>query len=304
MKTQMAATAPSSQIATPSVCCVLLNWNGWQDTVACLDSLATQVYPSLRILVVDNGSTNDSVTRIRIAHPNITLIESGENLGFARGCNIGLRNAATQGDDFVWLLNNDTVAPPDTCSKLVARALAEPRAGLIGSVLYFMDDPSQVQAWGGGNVNPWLGQSTHFVKPTPLGPHSYLTFASALIPREVLFRVGVIFEGSFMYWEDSDYSLRVTAAGYTLAIAEDTAILHKEGGSIGPRSPTIDRYSAAAGLHFLRRNSPMPPVSMTIFIAVRLLSRVARGAWKNAQAVLSGCRDYLAQRKIAYTDQL
>jgi GT2 family glycosyltransferase len=288
----------------PLVCCVVVNWNGWPDTLECLASLAAQDYPALRVLVVENGSTNDSAARIRAAYPDIPLLETGANLGFPSGCNAGIRRAVEDSADLIWLLNNDTVAPPDTCSKLVAHALALPHAGIVGSVLYYMHDPSQVQAWGGGAVSPWLGRTSHFHAPAPLGPRSYLTFASALIPREVFLRVGVLYEGFFMYWDDADLALRVTRAGYTLTVAQDTAILHKEGGSSAPRSPIIDRYSTAAGLHFLRRHSPAPPLSMAIFIAIRLASRALRGAWKNLHAVLLACHDYRTQRHKTYSDTL
>ncbi len=263
-----------------------------------------QDYPSLSILVVDNGSTDGSIAAIRAAFPNADIIEAGANLGFARGNNLGIRRAVADGAAYVWLLNNDTVAPPDTCSKLVAKARATPNAGLIGSVLYFMHDPSRIQAWGGGNLIVWLARSTHFHRPTPLGPASYLTFASVLIPRPVLESVGVLYEGSFMYWDDADLSLRVTRAGYALAVAEDTAILHKEGGSSAHRSPLIDRYAVASGLHFLRRHSRVPRLSMVLFLAVKLASRALRGRFRKARAVLLGIADYRRQRHTTYSDKL
>jgi GT2 family glycosyltransferase len=289
---------------TPTVAVVLINWNGWRDTLPCLDALAQQDFPALHILVVDNASTDDSVARIRAAHPHTTLLESGSNLGFGRGCNVGIRHALAHGADFVWLLNNDTLPPPDTCAKLVAKAHATPHAGLIGSVLRYLHDPTQIQAWGGGRINLWLGRSTHFTTPTPLGPHSYLTFASVLLPRGVIERVGILYEAIFMYWEDADLSLRIARAGYTLAVAEDTAILHKEGGSGTRRSPTIDRYATAAGLHCLRRNAPIPAISMALFAANKFLSRVLRGHIANANAVLQGITDYRRQHRNLHTDQL
>lgn len=301
----MASRETSESVnTTPSVCCIIVNWNGWADTLACLQALDVQEYPALRVVVVENGSTNDSAARIRTAFPHVTLLETGKNLGFTSGCNVGMRYAATTGDDFIWLLNNDTIAPPDTCSKLVAKALATPNAGIIGSVLYYMHNPSQIQAWGGGNVMPWFGRSSHFVAPAPLGPRSYLTFASVLIPSDVMQRVGILYEGFFMYWDDADFALRVQSAGYTIAVAEDTAILHKEGGSSERRSPIIDRYYAAAGLHFIRRYSPVPLIGMPVFIAIKLASRIARGEWKNVKAVWQSIGDYRRQHHIPYTDQL
>jgi len=288
----------------PVVCCVLVNWNGRADTLACLESLMQQEYAALRVIVVDNGSSDDSVASIRAAFPQVMVLEAGANLGFSRGNNLGIERAVADGADFVWLLNNDTIAPPDTCGKLVAKATREPKAGLIGSVLYYMHDPGKVQAWGGGELTVWLGRSTHFVKPVPLGPKSYLTFASVLIPREVLLRVGILYEGSFMYWDDSDYALRVTKAGYGLTVAEDTAILHKEGGSAGGKSPVTDRYSTAAGLHFLKRYAAAPWFSMPLFVAMKLAKRVLPMQWKNAQAVVLGAGDYRAQWGKVYRERL
>lgn len=284
--------------------CVIVNWNGWSDTQACLQSLAQQDYPALTVVVVDNGSTDDSCARIRAAFPDVVLIEAGANLGFACGSNVGIRHAVAAGAEFVWLLNNDTVAPADTCSKLIAKAKASPAAGIIGSVLYYMHQPDQVQAWGGGEMTVWLGRSTHHVAPFPLGPRSYLTFASVLIPCSVFRRIGVLYEGYFMYFDDSDFALRVTRAGYQLAVAEDTAVLHRVGGSAGYRSRLTDRFAATAGLHFLRRHSPVPLLSMVLFVAAKLGMRILHGYWKNAQAVWAAVGDYRRQRHTTYTDAL
>ena len=296
--------AAFAQDSAPLVHCVVLNWNGWEDTLPCVASLLEQDYPALRVVVVDNGSTDDSVVRIRAAFPQVTVLETGANVGFPSGCNVGIRHALLEGAEFVWLLNNDTVAPPGTCSKLVAKAHAQPGAGLIGSVLYFMHSPAEVQAWGGGNLTIWLGYNTHFLAPAPLGASSYLTFASVLIPRLVIEKVGLLYEGYFMYWEDADYSLRVTRAGYSLAVAEDTAILHKEGGSAAPRSPVIDRYSLCSGLNFLRRHAAMPAVSMVLFLSTRLTGRLLRREWKHIRALFLAIGDYRRQRGKVYRETL
>ena len=287
-----------------AVWCVLLNWNGREDTLACLESLRAQEYPALRVIVVDNGSGDGSVEAVRGAFPEVMVLEAGGNLGFARGNNIGIARAIEEGADFVWLLNNDTVAPPDTCTKLVAKAMQEPKAGMIGSLLYYMHDPGAVQAWGGGELTVWMGLSRHFVKPEALGPRSYLTFASVLIRREVVLRVGVLYEGSFMYWDDSDYGLRVSEAGYGMAVAEDTAILHKEGGSATGKSPVTDRYATAAGLHFLKRHAAVPWFSMPLFVGAKLANRMLRLQGTNVRAVAQGVQDYWRQRGTKYREQL
>ena len=77
----------------PAVAIILLNWHGWRDTIACLESLASLEYTNYHVLVVDNGSTDDSVARIRAAHPQVPILETGRNLGFSGGCNVGIRRA-------------------------------------------------------------------------------------------------------------------------------------------------------------------------------------------------------------------
>ena len=285
-------TAP----APPSVACVLVNWNNWQDTAECLASLALQNYPDLRVIVVDNGSTNDSLAQLRAAHPWPTYIDTGYNAGFAKGCNIGARHPLAASADFVWLLNNDTSAPPETASRLVAQALAKPRAGVIGAILFYGHDPSRIQAWGGGQVNLWTGYNWHYTAPVVLGRESYITFASAFIRRQTFDQLKGLFEGVFMYFEDSDFCLRAQAAGWQLSVALDTAILHKQGGSIkatrSRRIPHLERTVTLSGLIFLGRHATVPFISQTVFVALRLAQRLLDRDWPAVRAVLLGVRDW------------
>src|SRR6266702_5280110 len=173
-------------IEQPNVVCILLNWNGWQDTVECLDALKECTYPSLTVIVVDNGSTNDSVARIRAAHPDVLLLESGKNLGFAGGNNIGIRYAMAQGAVYVWLLNNDTEPAPDALSALVAKALTDRRIGAVASICYYADKPSTVQAWAGTRFNLWIGYARPSTEPHGDDWFHSLYGASMLIARPAL----------------------------------------------------------------------------------------------------------------------
>jgi len=290
---------------TPSLFCVVVNWNGWQDTLACLDSLRQQDYPSLAVIVIDNGSTNDSAERIRAAHPWVTLHETGKNLGFPGGCNAGTRMAWQQGADLIWLLNNDTVAPSTTASSLVRTALAHPEAGAIGSILYYMHDPAQIQAWGGGSIHLFTAFTSHFRAPASFVPdNTFFTGASLLLPRHICEQVGIFFEGFFMYCDDSDLCIRIHRAGYPLIVCEDTAILHKEGASSPKRSPLIDQFATTSTMRLLRRASPVPAFSIAIYLALRLLNRLLRGRWANFLGVCRGVRIYIQERHISFTDRL
>jgi GT2 family glycosyltransferase len=276
----------------PPVVCVVLNWNGWQDTVPCLHALTSQDYPSLQILVVDNASTDDSVARIREAVPGVELLESPVNHGFSAGNNLGIRAALERGAAFVWLLNNDTIAPPDTLTKLVAAA-SDSRTGMVGTVLHYAHNPRQIQAWGGGSIIRSIGFGSHFYAPTPLDSNSFLTFASVLLRRELLQAVGLLDEGYFMYFEDSDLCFRARAAGWNLAVARDTAVLHKEGGSAtSQRSSRMDRIFTASGIRFLRRYGQPQTLAPVLFVLSRLGKRIIRADFAGARAVLSGVLDW------------
>ena len=130
--------------AEPTVYIILLNWHGWRDTIACLDSLASLDYTNYHLQVVDNGSTDNSVACIRAAHPEVSIIETGRNLGFSGGCNVGVRRALEEGADYIWLLNNDTTVDPQALSAMVAVAETDPKVGAIGSVLYYLDNPKDI----------------------------------------------------------------------------------------------------------------------------------------------------------------
>jgi len=266
-----------NNIDEASVCCILLNWNGHADTLQCLKSLKLTTYPRLTVIVVDNGSTDDSVSQIQTAHPEIELIGNSVNLGFGAGNNLGIRRALQLGVKYIWLLNNDTVVQPNTLRELVSLCENHPELGQAGSVLYYAHAPSQVQAWGGGKVNLHMGTSYHFTQPVPWVQLDFVTAASVLIPSRVLDEVGLFDEQYFMYWEDTDLSFRIRRAGWRLGVAENARLLHKEGASSKPRSAQHDKYVTNSGIRFLKHYAPAPFLSLAIFIYGRALRRLLRG---------------------------
>src|SRR2546423_5428965 len=137
-------------------------------------------------MILDNGSTDESLARIRIAHPDVLMLESGKNLGFAGGNNIGIRYALAHGADYVWLLNNDTTPAPDAVAALVAKALADQRFGAVASICYYADAPSVVQAWAGSRVNLWIGYGRLCTEPHDDNWLHSLNGTSILIARDAL----------------------------------------------------------------------------------------------------------------------
>ncbi len=199
---------------------VVLNWNGWRDTAACVSSLRQLRYKNHDVLVVDNGSTDRSVFELHAEFPALNIIETGRNIGFAAGCNVGIQRALKQRADFVWLLNNDTIVDPEALQCLVDKAHVDRRIAAVGSAIYFMEEPQHLQAWGGGHVNFWLGRSRHFPAPVPDDAVEFITGASMLVSRGALDSVGLLDEQFFMYWEDADFCFRLRNAKWKLARIE------------------------------------------------------------------------------------
>lgn len=285
---------------------VLVNWNGWCDTHACLGSLSGLDYPNTRVVVVDNASKDGSEAKLRTLHPTVTLLQSGANLGFAGGNNVGLRYALARGADYVWLLNNDTLVEPDALSRLMVRmregAQQQPPVGLCGSTLIYEQQRDTVQALGGARYNRWLGSVEHLGQHQPRAHPidaaaverrlDYLIGASILASRAFLERVGLLQEDYFLYFEELDWAAR-SRGHFSLAYAPGSVVYHKEGSSIGgsdrakgEKSYTADLYALKNRVRFTRRFYPWALPTVYLGLAVALLNRARRRQWRRVWLVL------------------
>lgn len=277
----------------PLVGCVIINWNGWCDTVACLNALRSIAYSRLFVVVVDNGSTDDSVFRIQTAHPDIFVLQTGKNLGFAGGNNAGIREVMLRGVKYVWLLNNDTQPSPNALRELVRAAEEDFRLGAVGSVLHYASAPRKIQAWGGGWINLWIGYSSHATaRPKPGCRLDFLTAASMLIRRTALEDVGLMDDRFFLYWEDAELCFRLRKHGWGLGVASNAMVLHNVNASAQRSTTPIDRYSTASAIRFLSLYSHVPRLSSFLFLFFRVLRRALAGRLKAIRNVWKGVQDY------------
>lgn len=287
---------------SPLVYVVLLNWNGWRDTDACLKSLTGLSYPNFRVVVVDNASSDSSEARLRELHPDLTLLQSGANLGFAGGNNVGLRYALEHGAAYVWLLNNDTLVERDALGELVAKMQADPSLGLCGSTLLYEAQRDTVQALGGASYNRWLGTVRHIGQHQPFDPQTdegaverqldYLIGASMLASRAFLERVGLLQEDYFLYFEELDWAARARSK-FRLGYAAKSLVYHKEGSSIGgsdaakdSKSYTSDFYSLKNRVRFTKRFYPYALPSVYGGLLIALLNRLRRRQGDRALLIL------------------
>ena len=216
----------------PLVAIVVLNWNGAEDTLRCIASLARQTHPNFRILVVDNGSTDGSTERLRALGDRITLIESTKNLGYTGGNNLGMARAMADGADYVWLFNNDAIAEPDTLARLVAACEADPGIGLASPLVRDDADPALIHFAGGR-----FDLDTPIYEPTEdlekarawqeADPGHMALWGTAMLARRALVeKIGLLDERIFAYWEDIDYSIRGALAGFRNVMVFDAVVFH------------------------------------------------------------------------------
>jgi GT2 family glycosyltransferase len=145
------------------------------------------------------------------------LLENSTNLGFAGGNNVGIRHSLRKGAEFLWLLNNDTEPAPDALWTLMKKATSDKAIGAVASICYFADSPSTVQAWAGARVNLLIGYSRLSTEPRPDSWFHALNGTSMLIRRTAIEDVGILDESFFLYWEDTEFCLRLRKKGWRIA---------------------------------------------------------------------------------------
>jgi GT2 family glycosyltransferase len=303
-------------VINPLVSVIILNWNGYQDTIQCLESILKLDYDRYRIVVCDNDSTDGSVeqigswcknNRIDLANPGdsdryMTLIQTGKNLGFAGGNNIGIRHALLDPEcKYVWILNNDTVVEPNSLSALVSKCELDRNIGICGSKLIYYHDRSKVQAWGGGRYNQWSGISQHLGadRPSNLAVDvesieqniDYIIGASMLVARSFVETVGLMNEEHFLYFEELDWIAR-SANKYRLGYCHDSIVYHKEGASTGLNSnrskgSSMTDYHAKRSLLIYTRNHALyalPVIYLNLLMVV--LKRLIHGEYHRGLTIL------------------
>ncbi|MEA2444448.1 MAG: hypothetical protein QOJ12_1740, partial [Thermoleophilales bacterium] len=210
-------------LASPHVATVVLSWNGRDDTVACLRSLAKLDWPRHTAIVVDNGSTDGTGTLVAAEFPDVVVVGTGSNLGFAEGNNVGLREALAIGADYVLLLNNDTVVDPRLLNELIAEAEQRPDAGALCPLIYYLDPPERIW-FAGARFDARRGHNGRHTgygerdegQYTAVREIGRATGAAMLVRREVMEEVGFLDGELFLQVEDVEWSLRIRGAGWRI----------------------------------------------------------------------------------------
>jgi hypothetical protein len=249
-------------VSLPKVTVIIINWNGLADTTECLESLRGIAYPNYRTIVVDNGSSGDDVRLLRERFgDSIRLIASPDNLGFAGGANLAIREALADGADYVLLLNNDVTVDQQFLDELVRAAEERPDAAALCPKIYFRDRPAVICSTG-GRVNPWAGAARQVGRGEEdrgqyeqVEVRDYADGAAMLMRRPALERVGLLDEEYFAYWEETDWCDRAREEGLKSYYVPTARVWHKTARSQAPDSNYYYLYRRNALLFLRKRKS-------------------------------------------------
>ena len=232
---------------SPKVAIVLVNWNGREDTLECLDSIGKIDYPNFAVVLVDNGSSDGSVMAIREQFAGQEIIETGANLGFTGGDNVGISHALSHGAEYILLLNNDTIVDPQLLNSFLAVSRAKKDVGIFGAKIYYYASPDVI--WYAGSR--WRQETQHFVhigirciddgkEFNDVAETDYVCGCALYAPAEIFETVGPFDERLFLTFEDA-----ICATGQENSDTRVTLSPMQRSGTKCPgRSGGLDRHSS------------------------------------------------------------
>lgn len=274
-------------MSDPRVSVIIPNWNGLTFLRPCLDSLRRQVYRDFEVIVVDNASTDSSVSVVRQEYPEVRLLALSTNSGYSGGCNSGIRAAA---GEFLVMLNNDTVAEARWIEALVDALDRHPEAGSAASRVMIHDKPCILHSAGDTYHRDGTPNSRGVWEPfgPPYEKEDYVfggCGGAVAYRREMLEAIGTFEEAFFMYCEDVDLSWRAQLAGWRCVYAPDAVVHHHLSATGGG---VLSSYHVGRNtLWVIARNYPVTLLKRhwrQIVSAQWSITRAALGAWRGAAA--------------------
>ena len=275
---------------------ITVNYNGLNDTCALIDSIPFN--EDMEVIVVDNGSIKNEASILQNRYPHITAIRSDQNLGFAGGNNLGIKTAKGK---YLYLINNDTVFKDFNPQVLIKRLKSSQKIGMVCPKIRFAWDDNPIQFAGYTPLSPIT------IRNRAIGfgeedkgqydmPHQtpYAHGAAMMLKREVVDKAGLMPECYFLYYEELDWSMMLTRAGYEIWYDPASTIYHKESRSTGQNSPLRTYYITRNRLLLVKRNwsefsKYISYCYLIVIVAIRdILKYTLQGKFSLTSAVLKG----------------
>jgi hypothetical protein len=294
-------------MSDPSVVIIILTYNSAPHIRECFASLAGLDYPNFEIVVVDNASTDETVSLARTSVPAPTVLVNDTNLGFAAGNNVGLRYALSTKADYALILNDDVLVARDVLRALVNVAQAEPQSALLGPQVYHHAAPTVIQSAGGGRTSDWQffhrGQNqVDYGQFTQVDRVVWLTGCAMLARCAALPQIGLFDPDYFMYWEDVDWCLRARAKGYEVLFVPAAKVWHKGVQIDYQPNPQVVYYSVRNEFLLFRKHHAGVSVTLRAFLrhARTVTSYTLRPKWRarhqHRDALVRGVYDALRRQ--------
>jgi hypothetical protein len=291
----------------PLVVTIILNTNRRDDTLACLGSLAKSTYPNLINLVLDNASSDGSVTAIENAFPATKILSLAHNLGYAGNNNIGIKAALEMGAEWVFVLNEDTLLDPDCITHLINAAAADTQIGVLGPLVFHADEPTVIQSAGGMLTPQWdavqLGMNeVDHGQFSRVRDVDYISGCGIMVRRSAIEKCGVIDARYFYYWEETEWCLRLHKAGWRVVNVPAAKLWHKGVQRHYNPKPSVAYYAVRNRLATLRKHrAPLGVWAGALQQTLRtILSYTLRPKWQDKRehrdAMWRGLVDFLQGR--------
>ena len=279
---------------------ITVNYNGLNDTCALIDSITFN--EDMEVIVVDNGSTENEACILNERYPNVKTIRSHKNLGFAGGNNLGIKVAKGK---YIYLINNDTIFKNYNPQALIKRLESSPKMGMVCPKIRFAWASTPIQFAGYTPLSPitvrnhaiGFGEEDkgqyNIAHQTP-----YAHGAAMMIKREVINKVGLMPECFFLYYEEIDWSMMITRAGYEIWYEPASTIYHKESQSTGQNSPLRTYYITRNRLLLVKRNFTgikkyLAYAYLQIIVATRdIIKYLIKGRMDLLKSTIKGLRDF------------
>jgi GT2 family glycosyltransferase len=234
----------------PKVAIIILNWNGLDDTIECLESLKKIAYPDYYVVAVDNGSEGNDAQVLKEKYGNyMHVIRSDKNFGFAGGVNIGIHHVLQNTQpDHILLLNNDTVVDPQFLDELVRMAETDEQIGIVGPKIYYYNyqGKNNVIWFAGGRIrlwHPWIYQhigknDNDLPKYQSVANVDWITGAALMFRSCLIDKLGLLNSSYFFGNEDVEYCLKARRLGFKIIYVPSAKVWHKVSASTNKCNPT------------------------------------------------------------------